>query len=199
MQKLYSTILQVRDGFINNFDFTSKIILILVAIHIINMLLQRRLLILGIIPRNPLGVLGILFAPLLHGDFNHLFLNAIPLYFMMNFALMILPFPMFVHVSLLITIISGVLIWLFARPGLHVGASALITGYFGFLLSTAYLKPSFIMILLAFACLYYFFGIVVSLFPQKERTSWEGHIFGLAAGIITAQIYTQVPMFVTGF
>ena len=49
--------------------------------------LDRRVLYLGIIPRRIYGLPGILLAPLLHANFNHLFFNTIPLLVLSNFLL----------------------------------------------------------------------------------------------------------------
>jgi len=50
--------------------------------------IDRRLLYLGIIPRRLYGLPGILFAPFLHANFNHVFFNTIPLVVLSNFLLM---------------------------------------------------------------------------------------------------------------
>lgn len=83
--------------------------------------------------------------------------------------------------------ISGVLIWLFARSGIHVGASALIMGYLGYLMIGIYYKPTALSFVVGATCLYYFGGMLTNLFPDSNRQiSWEGHVFGFVAGIATA-------------
>ena len=39
---------------------------------------QQKLDLFGILPRNPIGLRGILFAPFLHGGFAHLSANTVP-------------------------------------------------------------------------------------------------------------------------
>lgn len=160
-------------------------LLILWAVFIINKLLRNRLLLFGIIPRHIIGLPGILFAPLLHVDFNHLFFNCIPLVVLSNF-LLTQGLDHFLWVSFLITIISGSLIWCFAKPGLHVGASALITGYWGLLVANIYQQGTLTAIILGVISLYYFAGIFLGVFPGKRGVSWEGHLFGLCAGFIVS-------------
>lgn len=152
-------------------------------VHLINIAVRYRLNLLGIYPRTVHGLTGIVFAPWLHGDFNHLFFNSIPLYVLANFVLLggVLPF---FHVTVVIIGISGALIWLFSRKGLHVGASGLIMGYWGYLVSNAYYHASVITVLLVIVSLYYFGGLLSSLLPSSEaEVSWEGHIFGFIAGV----------------
>jgi membrane associated rhomboid family serine protease len=140
------------------------------------------LLALGIWPRRLYGIPGIAFAPFLHANFNHLFFNTIPLVILSNFLLMN-GLPFFLTVTVWITLISGFCIWCFAKPGIHIGASAVITGYWGLLVSDIYQQGTLMSILLGVVCVYYFAGIFFGIFPSEKGVSWEGHLFGLLAGV----------------
>lgn len=158
------------------------ILAMLWASYLLNLLLNNKLLYLGIIPRRIYGLAGILLAPLLHANFNHLFFNSIPLLVLSNFIL-INGLNYFLWVTTFITLFSGILIWLFAKPGIHVGASALITGYWGLLVAAIFTQNSLTTIILGLVSLYYFAGIFLGVFPGKKGVSWEGHLFGLIAGL----------------
>ena len=187
MDNIIESVLFITDQIQLNLETLAWITLILWGIFFINQALDQRLLFLGIIPRKIYGLFGILFAPLLHANFNHLFFNTIPLLVLSAF-LLVHGLPYFMLATLLITIISGLLIWLFAKPGLHVGASAVVTGYWGLLVTGIYQEGSATAILLGVVSLYYFAGIFLGIFPSKRGVSWEGHLFGLLAGITTAFI-----------
>lgn len=159
------------------------------AVFFINNLIGKRLFFLGIIPRRLYGLPGILFAPLLHANFNHIFFNSIPLLVLSNF-LLINGLPYYLDVTLIITLISGFLIWCFAKSGLHIGASAVITGYWGLLVSDIYRQGTVTAIILGLLSLYYFAGIFLGVFPGKKGVSWEGHLFGLLAGVATSYLIT---------
>ena len=81
---------------------------------------------------------------------------------------------------------------MFGRKALHIGMSGLIAGYFGFLLVNAYNQRTAISILLSIVTLYYFGGILFSLFPKSEKISWEGHVFGFIAGIAASFLYSHI-------
>jgi len=157
---------------------------VLWGLNFVNKLLGYRLNYWGIIPRTGRGLVGIVFSPLLHGDFNHLFFNTFPLIILACFIL-IGGQPFFWRVTISIVLISGGLIWLLGRRAIHIGASAVITGYWGYLLMNAYRQPSLMAIVLAVVCIYYFGGLFLGLFPGEEQVSWEGHLFGCLAGIAT--------------
>ncbi len=169
----------------------------LLAIHIINALLGYRLLALGIYPRKISGLLGVICSPFLHGNFNHLFFNAIPLFVLMDFML-IYSEKVWLSATCSIMLISGLLTWLLGRKAFHVGASAVITGYWGFLVFFMIQQPSIISLILGVLCLYYFAGIFFGILPLRESTSWEGHLFGLVAGVFTAWAI-QFPLFSSVF
>lgn len=88
----------------------------------------------------------------------------------------------------MITLVSGGILWLIGRRAIHVGASGLIMGYWGYLLVYAYQHPSILSYVLAIICIYYFGGLLLSIFPKEDSVSWEGHLFGLFAGILATVI-----------
>ncbi len=149
--------------------------------------LDKRLLYFGIIPRRIYGLPGIFFAPFLHANFNHLFFNTIPLLVLSNFLLMN-GVNYFLGVTLSITLLSGLLIWCFAKPGLHIGASAVITGYWGLLVLNIYQQGTITAIILGIVSIYYFAGILYGVFPGEKGVSWQGHLFGLIAGLATGHL-----------
>ena len=59
--------------------YTLGIIVLIPWIFYFFSLLMPGLLLLGIQPRKALGLPGIVFAPFLHANFNHIFFNTIPL------------------------------------------------------------------------------------------------------------------------
>ncbi|MDF1759917.1 MAG: rhomboid family intramembrane serine protease [Coxiellaceae bacterium] len=160
---------------------------ILWLIQIVNVVTGYRLNRWGIIPREAWGLPGIIFSPLLHADFAHLFLNTIPLFVLANLVL-INGWHIFWSVTLDIVVLGGGLVWLFGRRAIHIGASGLVMGYWGYLLVSAIYHFSVLTIILAALCLYYFASLYINVFPTSKRSSWEGHVFGLIAGVVAVYI-----------
>ncbi|MFC2111077.1 rhomboid family intramembrane serine protease [Bacteroidota bacterium] len=143
----------------------------------------------GLFPMQAKGLVGILTMPLLHGNLNHLWANSVPLlilgsglfYFYREFA-----FKAFI----LIYILSGIFLWLFARgENAHIGASGLVYGLatFHFVSSVIRRNKSLIAFSLVIVFLYgsLIWGIIPDFFPEKN-ISWEGHLMGALAGFLMA-------------
>lgn len=166
----------------NNILFILKLIAGIWIFNIVNWLIGSPFNILGNIPRTKKGTLGIIFSWILHGNWNHLFFNTIPL-FSLSLIIISLNRNLFFNTTIIILIIEGLAVWLLARKGNHIGASGLIAGYFGLILILSYKIGSTVNILLGSIVLYYFSGILLSFFPTEAKTSWESHLFGFIAGI----------------
>lgn len=163
---------------------------VLWGINILNWITGSKLNVLGIYPRHISGLIGIPFAPIWHGNFTHLLFNSVPLFFLGLF-IMSLSVKVFFYATIIITVLSGLGVWCIGRKGIHIGASGLIAGYFGFVLSMAYQNPTFVSFFCAAIALYYFGGILFSLFPTDQKTSWEGHLTGFLSGILAMIVCTK--------
>lgn len=182
----------------SNLYIVLSIIAALLVIHIINSMTGKALFIFGLLPRSPRGIPGILLSPLLHGNFNHLFFNSIPLFALMSLVLLD-GIPVFILATVLITVISGILVWIFGRTAIHIGASSLILGYWSYLLTGITEKGIVQGIILGVVCLYHFGTLLMDLFPSDKGTSWEGHVFGFVAGIATAFLIPCLEPWVASF
>ena len=176
----------------NNLPVLGMILLIPWCFYLISSCISNRILLLGIIPRRFFGLPGVVFAPLLHANFNHIFFNSIPLVVLSCFIL-INGLHYYLIVSFLITVFSGLAIWCFAKNGLYVGASALITGYWSFLVINIYQHRTPISLILGLLSIYYFAGIFFGIFPKEKGVSWQGHLFGLLAGIAACYLLKLYP------
>lgn len=187
---MLSEISEDMDTFIHgaqqHIEFLIFGLIFLWVFNVINWQTGSKLNRLGILPRHPLGLVGIVCSPFLHGNFNHLFFNSIPL-FALSLLIIAQGFAVYIEISVIIILLAGIGVWIFGRRGIHIGASGLVAGYFGYLLMMAYHQPNFMSLLLGVIVLYYFGGILLSVIPTEEKVSWEGHLIGLISGV--ASIY----------
>jgi membrane associated rhomboid family serine protease len=73
-----------------------------------------------------------------------------------------------------------------------------IFGYFGYLLATAYFRRSLRSIVIAaVVTVVYGGGLIIGLLP-RPGVSWEGHLFGLAAGVAVALVSVPAAERTTG-
>jgi len=185
LQEMADTVTTLINVIIANMQMSLYIIAALWAFNIFNWLCKSYFNRFGIFPRHILGLPGIIFSPILHSGPEHLFFNSIPL-FILSSLIPVYGLTTFIHVTIFITLVSGALTWLFGRKAIHIGASGVIMGYWSFLLTKAYQAPSMMTVIVAVIMLYYLAGMIFNLFPQSEKTSWEGHLFGFIAGIAAA-------------
>lgn len=173
---------------------TAGFIVILLIIQLINWILRYHLNILGIWPRKAFGWIGIPFSPFLHGSWGHVILNSVPLFIFSNLILL-QGLKIYVTVSIIIILLGGLLIWAFARSGIHVGASALIMGYLGYIAIGVYYHPTPLSFIVGIVSIFYFSSMFTNLLPaQDKRVSWEGHVFGFIAGIAAAYLLPYVSL-----
>lgn len=137
----------------------------------------------GIQPRSVEGLPGVLLSPLLHGDFGHLMANTVA-FFGLGLLLLVAEGRRFVPTTMALILTSGLGTWLIGRPGtLHIGASGLIYGYFGYLLGRAIWERKVGWALLGIFVGIVYGGMIFGVLPARGPISWEGHLAGLVAGL----------------
>lgn len=143
----------------------------------------------GLEPRDIGGLIGIPMSPILHAGFQHAAANTVPLIMLGAMAAMAAP-KRFFEATVIIVLLGGLLVWLLARGGnrVHVGASGLVFGYFGFVVALGVLERSFKAIFLAAAAAMLYGGMIWGVLPIDSRVSWESHLFGALAGAAAAWI-----------
>jgi membrane associated rhomboid family serine protease len=144
----------------------------------------------GILPRNLIGLRGILFAPFLHGNFAHLIANTIP-FLTLGWFVMLRETSDFFVVTGITMLVSGLGVWLIGSSGLHIGASGVVFGYLGFLLARGYFERNIPSSLLSVIVGFLYGGAIWGVLPTQPGVSWEGHLFGFVGGVIAARFLSQ--------
>lgn len=146
----------------------------------------------GVYPRSLIGLWGILWAPFLHRGFQHLIANTGPILILGTIILLSRSLRDFFVTTLIVILVGGMGTWLIGpADSVHLGASGLVFGYFGFLLLTAYFERSCRSIAIALVVLLLYSGIIWGVLPQANGISWQTHLFGFVGGWIAAYVLNQ--------
>ena len=148
----------------------------------------------GIRPDQTDGLWGIIFAPVLHANWQHLAANTVPL-LVLGFFVTLAGMSRFVWATAIIWILGGFGTWLIGNVGSscgptdHIGASGLIFGYLAFLLVFGIFVRKFWDIVIGLVVLVVYGGVLLEAMPvlhQCGGVSWQGHLCGAIAGVVAA-------------
>ena len=140
---------------------------------------------LAITPRTAGGLVGVVTAPFVHANWAHFSAN-LPPFLVLGWLVLRRGEEKFWEVAVMIAVAQGALLWLCGRRAAHVGMSGVIFGFFGWLLAVAWFTRTTPDLLAAAGVLLFYGGMLAGVAPARDGTSWEGHLFGLIAGIATA-------------
>jgi len=139
----------------------------------------------GLIPRHLGGLDGVLAMPLLHGSFAHLLANTPPL-LVMGALLLSTASRALLAVNAVVICFGGGLVWLFGSTAIHIGASGLVFGWFGFLVVRGLVDRSAVTLGTALFIGILYGSILWGVLPGQSGVSWEAHLFGAIAGTAAA-------------
>lgn len=164
---------------------------ILWMVYFISLSLNLDLSRMGILPRDMFGILGIISGPIVHANFSHLLSNTIPL-IILGWIIFFFYSKVSFKTFLLIYVLTGLLVWVFAREVYHIGASGIVYGIVSFLFFSGIFRRDNKSITIALIVTFLYGGIVWGILPGQKGISWESHLFGGIAGIITAFIFRKI-------
>lgn len=144
----------------------------------------------GVVPLEPIGLVGLATAPLLHADFAHLFSNAFALLALGTLVGTVYPRSAG-RLVLAGWVGAGLVAWVIGRPSVHLGASGLVHALFFALFVLALLRRDRPALVAAFIAVLLFGGMLLTVLPQAWRISWEMHAGGALAGVIAAWIWRR--------
>ncbi len=147
----------------------------------------------GIMPRNIELSWHIFTAPFIHGSWQHLINNSLGLLVFGGFALL-QSRRFFLWACFLILLMTGVLVWGFARPAVHIGASGVIFGLWALMITNAFMHASFKNILVSLLVMFLYGGMIYGVLPGKEGVSFESHLFGALSGVMVAWLLHKLKL-----
>ena len=167
---------------------------LLYLVELIDQLSRHSLDVNGIRPQTTDGLWGIIFAPVLHANWQHLAANTVPL-LVLGFLVTLAGLSRFVWATVIIWILGGFGTWLIGNVGSscgptdHIGASGLIFGYLAFLLVFGLFVRRIWDIIIGLVVLFIYGGVLLGAMPvlgQCGGVSWQGHLCGAVAGVVAA-------------
>lgn len=152
----------------------------------------------GIRPLESDGLTGILFAPLLHSNWEHLIANTGPA-LVLGFLMTLAGLSRFIFATAIIWILGGFGTWLIGNLGApsyngmvvetnHIGASGLIFGWLTFLIVFGFFTRKVWEITVGVVVLFIYGSILLGVLPGTFGVSWQGHLCGAVAGVLAAYV-----------
>lgn len=141
----------------------------------------------GVQPLSTDGLLGILFQPLLHGDWAHLIGNSIALLVLGSIIALSGMRPL-ISVTLVSWVVSGVVSWLLGGAGtVHIGASGIVFGYVFYVIVRGFFSRRILHLVIGLVIGFYFgLEALAGLSPMLDGVSWQGHLGGAIGGVASA-------------
>lgn len=165
--------------------YPSLFVALLWIIKLVEISFELNLIPFGLYPRAYAGLLGILTCPLIHSSFDHLFSNSIPLLVLGGMTFYFYR-PIAFSVFFWVYLMSGVWLWAAGREAYHIGASGLVYGFASFLFFSGVFRRERSLMVLSLLVVFLYGSLVWGIFPLQPKVSWESHLLGSLAGVITA-------------
>lgn len=173
---------------VNGFIFVAVMAALMWIVELADQLLDGRLDANGIEPRELDGLDGIVWAPFLHGGFDHLIGNTIP-FLLLGFAIAIGGVARVAAVTLTVALVGGLGTWLIAPSNtVHIGASGIVFGFASYLVARGLYSRSLGQIALGVVVLAVWGTTLLQGLVPEDGISWQGHLFGALGGILAARL-----------
>ncbi len=150
----------------------------------------------GLRHRDVEGLIGIVTAPLLHGDLEHIFSNTLPLLISLTAVLYLYPNSA-LRVIPMVWLGSGLLGWFIGRPSIHIGASGFVYGLLAFVFVSGMFRKDMRSVGVSLIVWFLYGSLVWGVLPIRPQMSWELHLSGAILGVVMAVLYRnwdRVPL-----
>ncbi|MFI5749754.1 rhomboid family intramembrane serine protease [Streptomyces sp. NPDC051644] len=146
----------------------------------------------GIEPRRPGELLDVVPASFIHFGFGHVASNSVPL-LVFGFLAALGGIRRFAAVAALIIVVDGLGVWLVSPAHSNTaGASGLVFGLFGYPLVRGFVDRRLLDIGAGLVIgAIWGSSVVLGISPANTSVSWQGHLFGLAAGVAAAFVFRR--------
>jgi len=186
----YTQSKQARRNFRLALKMSLVVIGILWSIFIFDAVFGLHLVRFGLRPGSIPGLVGIVTAPLLHANFQHILSNSFPLFLSLTAILYLYPRAS-VRVIPLIWLGSGALAWFIGRPTLHIGASGMIYGLLAYVFVSGIIRRDMRSVSVSLLVGFLYGSMVWGVLPIRPHMSWEMHLSGAVFGVLLAFVFRK--------
>ena len=145
----------------------------------------------GIEPREVDGLDGILWAPFLHGSWDHLIGNTVP-FLLLGVGIALSGAARVILVTVIVMLVGGFGTWLIGPPNtVHIGASGIVFGYAAYLVSRGAFTRRPLQIVLGLVVVAVWGATLLQGLVPEDGISWQGHLFGAIGGVVAARVLEQ--------
>jgi membrane associated rhomboid family serine protease len=147
----------------------------------------------GLVPRDSNGLVGIATSPMLHGSMEHLINNSIPA-LVLGWSLFYFYKEISLRVLVISWVVTGLLVWISARPSVHIGASGVVYALTAFLFVSGFLRKHKSLMAISFIVTFLYGSFIWGVLPLKIGVSWESHLWGGIIGVVLAIVYRKIGL-----
>lgn len=143
---------------------------------------------LGIHAQEPMGWVGIFFAPFLHLGFGHLLANTLPL-LVLGFLILVGRggAVRMVWSTLISAVSSGLAAWVLTPAHtVIIGASGVVFGWLTYLMARGFFARDFKSIVISIVVFLVYGSVLLGVFPTAAGVSWQAHLGGAVGGVLAA-------------
>jgi membrane associated rhomboid family serine protease len=169
------------------------LVLIMIASLIVQENTALKMHLLGIYPLRWQSLHGILTTIFVHKDVSHLLSNAIPM-LLLGSAVYYYYKEVANWALFLMTITTGLWVWVMARESYHIGASGLVYALASFHIVSAVLRREMKVMAFGMLVIFLYGSMIWGIFPEffpEQRISWESHLMGGISGVVFAIYYRK--------
>ena len=158
------------------------------VLEVVDLLAGGRLDRLGIAPRDPDGLVGVLVAPFLHVGFGHLVGNTVSL-LVLGAAVALGGALRVALVTAVVALVAGLGVWLLAPAGtVHLGASGLVFGYAAYLVARGLFSRRPLQLAVGVLVVLVWGTTLLGGLVPASGVSWQGHLLGAVGGVAAARL-----------
>lgn len=177
-----------KKRFLYSLIFPSFFIFLLWLIKITELVLNKQFVFLGIFPLKVKGLIGIVTAPLIHSDIQHLLANSVPI-LILGTGLFYFYNKIALKVFLMSYVIANIWIWFGARQAYHIGASGVVYSLAAFLFFSGVIRRNVRLMSISLLVVFLYGSMIWGVLPIQPHVSWESHLMGGIAGTVLAFYY----------